>query len=190
MRHSGAIHFAGPPARRDAFKGNIGAWTGNSLPEFIDLRRQGAGHIVQVSSIAGLTAFPTLGIYHASKWAVEGFAQSLSQEVAGFGIRVTLVEPGRYATDWAGSSAVHAERLPAHEALHEAIAAAYADTLPPGDAADTRDAILRIVDAEEPPLRVFLGEGPLQMITSDYTARLAQWAEWDDIIRAATQRTV
>src|SRR5690606_34758096 len=69
------------------------------------MRVQGGGHIVQVSSIGGISAFPNLGAYHASKWALEGFSQALAQEVAEFGIQVTLVEPGAFATDWGGSSA-------------------------------------------------------------------------------------
>ena len=67
------------------------------------LREQGSGHILQVSSIGGITAFPNIGIYHASKWALEGFSQALAQEVAGFGIHVTLIEPGGFSTDWGGS---------------------------------------------------------------------------------------
>ena len=66
------------------------------------LREQGSGHIIQVSSIGGVNAFPMLGLYHASKWGLEGFSQSLAAEVAGFGIKVTIVEPGGYWTDWAG----------------------------------------------------------------------------------------
>ena len=69
------------------------------------LRAQGNGHIIQVSSIGGVNAFPTIGLYHASKWALEGFSQALAGEVAGFGIKVTIVEPGGYATDWSGPSA-------------------------------------------------------------------------------------
>ena len=72
------------------------------------LRAQGSGHIIQVSSIGGISAFPNIGAYHASKWALEGFSQALAQEVAGFGIHVTLVEPGGFSTDWGGSSARHA----------------------------------------------------------------------------------
>ena len=72
------------------------------------LREQGGGHIIQVSSIGGVSAFMNTGAYHASKWALEGFSQSLSQEVAGFGIKVTLIEPTGYSTDWSGSSAKHA----------------------------------------------------------------------------------
>ena len=66
------------------------------------LREQRSGHIIQVSSIGGISAFQNVGIYHASKWALEGFSQSLAQEIASFGIHVTLIEPGGFATDWAG----------------------------------------------------------------------------------------
>ncbi len=76
------------------------------------LREQGSGHILQVSSIGGISAFPNIGIYNASKWALEAFSQSLAQEVAGFGVKVTLIEPGGYSTDWGGSSAKHATRCP------------------------------------------------------------------------------
>src|SRR3954469_23083733 len=72
------------------------------------LREQGAGHIIQVSSIGGVNAFPTVGLYHASKWGLEGFTQALAQEVADLGIKVTIVEPTGYSTDWAGPSGVRA----------------------------------------------------------------------------------
>src|SRR6202046_5913241 len=68
------------------------------------LREQRSGHILQVSSIGGITAFPNVGIYSASKWALEGFSQALAQEVAPFGVHVTLIEPQGYDTDWSGSS--------------------------------------------------------------------------------------
>ena len=73
------------------------------------LRAQRSGHIIQVSSIGGITAFQNVGIYHASKWALEGFSQALAQEVASFGIHVTLIEPGGFSTDWAGSSSKRAD---------------------------------------------------------------------------------
>ena len=93
------------------------------------MRAQRAGHIIQVSSIGGVNAFPTVGLYHASKWGLEGFSQSLAAEVAGFGIKVTLVEPAGYATDWSGPSAVRAEPLPAYDGAHAAIARFEADGL-------------------------------------------------------------
>src|SRR5215212_4139228 len=83
------------------------------------LREQGSGHVLQVSSIGGISAFQGIGMYHASKWALEGISQSLAQEVRGFGIHVTLIEPGGYATDWGGSSARHTTELPAYAAARE-----------------------------------------------------------------------
>src|ERR1700730_17131791 len=88
------------------------------------LREQGSGHILQVSSIGGISAFMNTGAYHASKWALEGFSQSLAQEVAGFGVKVTLIEPTGYSTDWSGSSAKHATPLPAYEQVREQAAQA------------------------------------------------------------------
>src|SRR5215207_9805203 len=81
------------------------------------LRAQGSGRILQVSSIGGISAFPNVGMYHASKWALEGLSQSLAAEVAGFGIKVTLIEPAGYATDWSGSSARHTEPNPAYDGV-------------------------------------------------------------------------
>ncbi len=83
------------------------------------LREQGGGHIVQVSSIGGISAFPGVGIYHASKWGLEGISQALAQEVKEFGINVTLVEPGGFSTDWSGPSSKRSEPNPAYDALRE-----------------------------------------------------------------------
>jgi NAD(P)-dependent dehydrogenase (short-subunit alcohol dehydrogenase family) len=110
------------------------------------LREQGSGHILQVSSIGGISAFPNTGAYHASKWALEGLSRSLAQEAAGFGIKVTLIEPSGYSTDWAGSSARHATPLPAYEQVHQQAAQARAERFTPGEPAATRDAVLRLVD--------------------------------------------
>ena len=149
------------------------------------LRAQGGGRILQVSSIGGISAFPTVGAYHASKWALEGMSQSLAQEVAGFGIKVTLVEPGGYATDWSGSSAKHATRLPAYDPVHEQAANRPSRRGTPGDPRATRDAVLTLVDADDPPLRVFLGRAPLAIATADYESRLATWNAWQPVAEAA-----
>src|SRR3954453_19362546 len=81
------------------------------------LREQGAGHIIQVSTIGGVNAFPGIGMYHASKWGLEGFTQALAAEVKGFGIKVTLIEPAGYSTDWRCPSAVVADPLPEYEEI-------------------------------------------------------------------------
>jgi NAD(P)-dependent dehydrogenase (short-subunit alcohol dehydrogenase family) len=144
------------------------------------MRAQGAGHIIQVSSIGGISAFPTVGAYHASKWALEGFSQALSLEVAEFGIKVTLVEPGGFSTDWAGPSAKRSAENPAYDAVRE-VARNRPTTANRGNPAATRAAILQVVDAEKPPLRIFFGKAPLQIATEDYTTRLATWNEWQPV---------
>jgi NAD(P)-dependent dehydrogenase (short-subunit alcohol dehydrogenase family) len=150
------------------------------------LREQGSGHFLQVSSIGGISAFPGIGIYNASKWALEGISQSLAQEVAGFGINVTLIEPGGYATDWGGSSARHAAERPEYAEVRDQAARSRARrTGRPGDPLATRDAVLKIVDAENPPLRIFLGDGPLSLATADYESRLETWREWEPVSVAA-----
>ncbi|MBV9921441.1 MAG: SDR family oxidoreductase [Pseudonocardia sp.] len=150
------------------------------------LRAQGSGHILQVSSIGGISAFPSVGAYHASKWALEGMSQALAQEVAQFGVHVTLIEPGGFATDWAGPSAKHSAPLPVYDAYREQVQRMRQERNPkPGDPVASGQAVLKIVDAEEPPLRVFFGDGPLAIATADYESRLAIWRQWEPVSIAA-----
>ena len=144
------------------------------------MREQRFGHIIQVSSIGGISAFPTVGAYHASKWVLEGLSQSLAQEVAGFGIHVTLIEPGGYSTDWTGPSALHSDENPAYADVRVA-AKNRPSAATPGDPTATREPILKVVDADEPPLRVFFGEAPLGIAPKDYESRLATWNEWQPV---------
>jgi NAD(P)-dependent dehydrogenase (short-subunit alcohol dehydrogenase family) len=144
------------------------------------MRQHGSGHIIQVSSIGGISAFPTVGAYHASKWALEGFSQSLAQEVAGFGINVTLIEPGGFSTDWSGPSASRSEEMMEYADVRKA-AASRPSATNPGDPTATRGAILKVVDAEKPPLRIFFGTAPLDIATKDYESRLATWNEWQPV---------
>ncbi len=146
------------------------------------LRGRGSGHLIQVSSIAGVYSLPGLGLYHASKFAVEGFTASLAAEVEDFGVKVTLIEPAGYATDWAGSSAVQAERSSVYDDFRAAMTRPAAKRGEPGA---TRAAILQIVDADEPPLRIFFGQGPLPLIKKEYAARIEEWERWDEVSQAA-----
>ena len=151
------------------------------------LREQGSGHIIQVSSIGGISAFPTVGIYHASKWALEGITQSLAQEVAGFGIKVTLIEPGGYSTDWGGASA-GTPRRSTYDGVREQAAERPSRGARPATRSPPATAILQVVDAEEPPLRIFFGEAPLAIATADYESRLTTWNEWQPVSIARTGR--
>ncbi len=180
----GAIEEVTEEQARAQFETNLfGAlWvTQAALPH---LRAQRAGHIVQVSSLGGIAAFPGVGVYHASKWALEGFSEALAEEVAEFGIHVTLVEPGAYDTDWGGASAAHADPLPVYDALRERMAQRRVQ-LPRGRAAATAQAILAVVDADPPPLRVFLGATALALTQRRYTERLQTWERWRDVSIAA-----
>jgi NAD(P)-dependent dehydrogenase (short-subunit alcohol dehydrogenase family) len=146
------------------------------------LRRRGGGRILQVSSIGGISAFPGLSAYHASKWALEGFSQGLAQEVAGFNIKVTVIEPGGFATDWAGPSAKRSVPLDAYDDLRQQVAKWRAERWrAPGDPAATAAVVLKIVDAEDPPLRIFFGESPLGIAEADYAQRLDTWREWQPL---------
>ncbi len=144
------------------------------------MRAQGSGHIIQVSSIGGVNAFPTIGLYHASKWALEGFSQALAAEVAGFGIKVTLVEPAGYATDWSGPSAKHATPIAAYDGVR-AERAKFRASATPGDPEASGPAILKVVDAAEPPLRVFFGAVGLPMTKAEYARRIEGWEKWNDV---------
>jgi len=150
------------------------------------LREQGSGHILQVSSIGGISAFPLVGAYHASKWALEGLSQALAGEVAQFGIHVTLIEPGGFATDWAGPSAKHSAPLPAYAEFHETVQAQRKQRVgTPGDPTASAAAVLEIVDAEEPPLRAFLAAAPLGIAKADYAQRIATWEQWQPVAERA-----
>ncbi|MGI5130924.1 SDR family oxidoreductase [Pseudonocardia sp. CA-107938] len=150
------------------------------------LRAQGSGHILQVSSIGGISAFPLVGAYHASKWALEGLSQSLAGEVAQFGVHVTLIEPGGFATDWAGPSAKRSAQLPDYAQFHEAVQEQRKQRVgTPGDPTASAAAVLEIVDAEEPPLRAFLGSAPLGIAKADYAQRIATWEKWQPVAERA-----
>ena len=171
---------------RDQFDTNVfGAlWVTQAALPF--LRAQRSGHIIQVSSIGGITAFPNVGIYHASKWALEGFSQSLAQEVESFGVHVTLIEPAGYDTDWSGPSSRKADELPDYAEVHQATEEIRSKRwAAPGDPKASAAAVLKVVDAEQPPLRVFFGTAPLGLAKADYEQRLRTWEEWQPVAELA-----
>jgi NAD(P)-dependent dehydrogenase (short-subunit alcohol dehydrogenase family) len=147
------------------------------------MREQGSGHIVQVSSIGGVAAFPSLGIYHASKWALEGLTEALAGEVAVFGIRTTLIEPGGYATDWGTASAVQSKAIPVYAPIRDAMAARAGGPAP--TAQDSVGAVLAAVDAEEPPTRLLLSSQAYDTALHVYDQRVQTWKAWEQTSRSA-----
>lgn len=122
----------------------------------------------------------------ALEQALEGFSQALAAEVESFGIHVTLVEPGGFSTDWSGSSAKRAVELPAYADAKAAAAEGRNQRFSkPGDPQASAAALLKVVDADNPPLRVFFGELPLQIAKADYENRLKTWEQWQPVAQEA-----
>jgi len=153
------------------------------------MREQGSGHIVQISSIGGVAAFPTVGIYNSSKWALEGFSEALAQEVAGFGIHVTLIEPGGYATDWGGASSVHSEANPAYQPMRDTMAAGRKAAVEAGYKSpgpdETTAAVFAAIDADTPPRRLLLSGTAYDIAQNTYAERVKTWSEWEQTSRSA-----
>jgi NAD(P)-dependent dehydrogenase (short-subunit alcohol dehydrogenase family) len=148
------------------------------------LRAQGHGHIIQVSSVLGIVTLPVLGLYNASKFAVEGLSETLQSEVKGFGINITLVEPNGFATDWSGASASQTTPLAAYQPVRDGFAAAASGDIW-GVPEATVGAILKLVDSQNPPLRLFLGKMALPWAKQAYSDKLSTWDAWDEVAVAA-----
>jgi NAD(P)-dependent dehydrogenase (short-subunit alcohol dehydrogenase family) len=149
------------------------------------LREQRSGHIIQLSSAAGLIAMPLGGAYHASKWALEGLNEALAHEIADFGIKVTIIEPGGFAT----RSGKNPDPLanghmatfnPAYAGLRQRLAEV-AGKQPAGDPAAAAQTLLKIIDSDDPPLRVLFGQGFYPMIQQAYADRLKTWDDGQDL---------
>jgi NAD(P)-dependent dehydrogenase (short-subunit alcohol dehydrogenase family) len=157
------------------------------------LREQGAGWIVQVSSIGGLAAFPLTGIYHASKWALEGFSETLRQEVAPFGVKVLMVEPSGFRTDWAGSSMSRAEPIDAYQqvdfiAERRQAQAKDNNGKQPGNPQLAAKALLETLSRDDPPFRLLLGNVAYDVAVERYEQRLAEFRAGEATARGADDR--
>lgn len=148
------------------------------------MRAQGHGHIIQLSSVLGLVTVPVLGIYNASKFAVEGLSESLAAEVQGFGIHVTLVEPNQYATDWAGASAQQSVSLADYDEVRTNFFAQVTDEMI-GVPEATIEPFLQLIESENPPLRLMLGKAGNPWAKQVYANRIAEWDQWKEVSFAA-----
>lgn len=149
------------------------------LPIF---RENGKGHIIQLSSVLGINASPTMGIYSATKFAVEGLSESLQEEVKGFGINVTLVEPNGYSTDFGSTSAVASKAIAAYDQVKADFRSR------PGMSEEatgipeaTIEAMFKLIDSDNPPLRLFLGKIAYPWTQHNYAQKLATWEEWKEV---------
>ncbi|WP_183576075.1 SDR family NAD(P)-dependent oxidoreductase [Mucilaginibacter sp. X5P1] len=149
------------------------------------LRKQGGGHILGTSSGLGHVTLPVIGYYCSSKWAFEAIHESLALEVKAFGIKVTIIEPGAYATEFGSQESL---KFAADLDIYEDFKTNFFGTLrgmERGDPNATPEAIFKIVDAENPPLRFNLGSHNLPWVRAAYAERLATWEEWNAVATAA-----
>ena len=147
------------------------------------MREQGGGHILGVTSSVGVVPAPFIGVYSATKAAAEALHEALAKEVAQFGINVTMIEPGAYATEF-GKSATRANTLEIYDDLRKDFIGTLMK-LERGNPKATGEAILKAVDAAEPPLRLILGSTALPEIRSTYADRLATWDAWKAVSDSA-----
>jgi NAD(P)-dependent dehydrogenase (short-subunit alcohol dehydrogenase family) len=142
------------------------------------LREQGSGRIIQVSSVGGRDSAPGIGPYQTAKWAVEGFSGVLQKEVAPLGIHVTIIEPGGFRTDWAGSSMTVHEIRDDYRPTVGRMAEYREASTPLGDPAKAAQAILKISQVPDPPLRLLLGSDAYAVARAADEAKIASDEQW------------
>lgn len=156
------------------------------------LRKQKSGHILNFSSIVGRMSFPTMGTYCSSKYAIEGFSEALAAELKSFGIKLTMIEPGAYNTDFAHRSLATAKPRPEYKALHEEMDKFNTDN-ENGDLFSAIQAMVAVVELSDPPLRMPLGFGTLprivQKLSSDIEAYNKIKSLWETTNSAETPPT-
>ncbi len=147
------------------------------------LRKQGTGHIIQVSSIGGRRGTPGLAPYQAAKWGVEGFSEALAKEVEPLGIKVTILEPGGFRTDWSGSSMTIQSSQPEYDSTVGVVARFQReyDRTQPGDPTKAAAVILHITTLDEPPLRLLLGSDAVHLAEQTDRARAEADKKWRDL---------
>jgi NAD(P)-dependent dehydrogenase (short-subunit alcohol dehydrogenase family) len=149
------------------------------------LRKQGGGHILGVSSNLGHVTLPVIGYYCSSKWAFEAIHESLAAEVKDFGIKVTIIEPGAYATEFGSQNSL---KLAPGMDIYEGFKATFMEglkTMERGDPSATPEALFKVVDDQNPPLRLFLGNQSLPWTRAAYAGRLTTWEAWETVSNAA-----
>lgn len=182
----GAIEELSERQIRDQFETNFFGVLNVTRAILPTLRKQGSGHILNVSSVGGRLTVPSLGLYHASKFALEGLSEELAQELEPFGIKVTLLEPGGFVTDFWGRSLVVAEPMPEYDFLRVQMAKFSAGSLR-GDPSIGVKAILGVVDLSEPPLRLAIGPNALPRLVNKLTGDIEEYRRFENIWRESAE---
>ncbi len=182
--HEGVIEESPLEDMRRQFEVNVFGAVAVAKAVLPFMRQRRAGHIINITSMGGIVTFPGLGYYHASKFALEGFSETLGKEVKGFGIAVTAVEPGGFRTDWAGRSMVRAPRAVAdYDALMEPLRKARQERSGKqvGDPAKAARAILQLVQSGNPSAHLLLGSDALGVVREKLASLTAEIAAWEKV---------
>jgi NADP-dependent 3-hydroxy acid dehydrogenase YdfG len=150
------------------------------------LRKQGGGHILGTSSNLGHVTLPVIGYYCSSKWAFEAIHESLAEEVKAFGIKVTIIEPGAYATEFGTPESLKfSTGMELYADYKESFFNRLTTTMERGNPEATPQALFQVVDAENPPLRFFLGRYNLPWVRTAYAERMEAWEAWESVSNSA-----
>jgi len=184
----GTVEEASPDEIRAMYETNVMGPVAVIQAALPLLRKQGGGHIVGTSSNLGHVVLPVIGYYCSSKWAFEAIHESLAKEVAQFGIKVTIVEPGAYATEFGTPESL--KFAPGMEIYNDFKGQFFEGlaTLKRGNPEATPEPLFAAIDAENPPLRFFLGSENLPWVKKDYAQRMEEWEAWAAVSNAAQDK--
>jgi NADP-dependent 3-hydroxy acid dehydrogenase YdfG len=180
----GAVEESAEGEYRPMFETNVFGLIKVTQAVLPQMRKQGSGHVVNLSSIGGLVATPGFGLYNATKFAVEGLSEALAQELQPLGIGVTIVEPGPFRTKFlgkAGGDAAH--KIPEYEQTAGKMRTYYTeqDGKQRGDPQKAVEAIVKAVESEHPPLHLLLGGSTVARVKGKVEALLKDVAEWEAV---------
>ncbi|HVJ52539.1 MAG TPA: oxidoreductase [Aliidongia sp.] len=185
--HEGILEESSLDDMRRQFDANLFGAVAMIKAVLPGMRTRRSGHIINVTSMGGFIAMPGVSYYCGSKFALEGISEALGKEVKSLGIHVTALAPGQFRTDWAGRSMVRADRTVAdYDAVMNPIRAARQAKSgnQPGDPAKAAQALLKLVAAENPPVRLYLGADALKLVQDKIEAMKAEIAAWEEISRS------
>ncbi len=183
-----AIEEGDEEGYRAQFEANVFGLIAMTKAVLPGMRERGSGHIVNIASVGGLVGNPGSGYYAATKFGVVGFSEALSKEVGALGIKVTVVEPGPFRTDWAGRSLqssaqpIEAYAATVHARLRQVSASSGKQ---PGDPRRAAEAIITAVDSTEPPLNLVLGAPGLKAAREKIAALSAELDKWEALTLSA-----
>jgi NAD(P)-dependent dehydrogenase (short-subunit alcohol dehydrogenase family) len=179
----GAIEESEEAAVRNMFEINFWGLAKMTQEVLPIMRKQKSGHIINIASIGGLVGFPAVGFYNATKFAVDGLSESLAKETAPLGIKVTIVAPSGFRTDWAGRSANNSpiviEDYATTAGANKNFIRGYSGAQP-GDPKCAAMAIVKAVESAEPPLRLLLGEAALKGARNKLNELKKDFDTWEE----------